>query len=62
LQLKERAWEQKGIRVRWLQRTRAKKGGVANVAIKHTSPINLGSPMAKIEEVNILTVSGEQSP
>jgi hypothetical protein len=45
-----------------LQRTRAKKGGVANVAIKHTSPINLGSPMEKAEEVNILIVSGEQSP
>jgi hypothetical protein len=45
-----------------LQKTKAKKGGVANVAIKHTSPINLGSPMAKAKEVNNLPVSGEQSP
>jgi hypothetical protein len=36
-------------------------GGVIIVIVQHTSPINLGPPIAEVEEVHILTPNEEQS-
>jgi hypothetical protein len=36
-------------------------GGVIIVIVQHTSRINLGPPIAKVEEVYILTPNEEQS-